>query len=255
MKSRVQHAYIPDMGSFDPYVRSLCHMARALENNGLNYGKSKPVVIIGTSKRVVEAYVKQLLNTNNLPNTLICFGVDEPPVSHRDYTYAGAHVVLMHDLTYVCSDTMNKVATRVLEIIDSLKQKEGDTDLKNSELSLVYSNPHLWSAILDYGAASFMNMAGRNIEYRSGLVSSIGLDALMKCESNQEYHELRAETITIGLEFFCVRTDYLLSKVHNLLWSLACDDCKFKKNHRIIFHEDFRRLFFEEYILRDFKGF
>lgn len=255
MKSRVQHAYIPDMESFEPYVRSLCHMARALENSGLNYGKLKRVVIIGTSKRVVEAYVKQLLNTNNLPHTLICFGVDEPPISHRDYTYAGAHVVLMHDLTYVDNGTMNKVATRVLEIIDSLKQKEGDTDLKNSELSLVYSNPHLWSAILDYGAASFMNIGGSNIEYRSGLVSSIGLDALMKCESNQEYHELRAETITIGLEFFCVRTDYLLSKVHNLLWSLACDDCKFKKNHRIIFHEDFRRLFFEEYILRDFKGF
>jgi hypothetical protein len=46
MKSRVQHMYIPAMGSFDPYVRSLCHMARALENNGLNYGTSKPVLLI-----------------------------------------------------------------------------------------------------------------------------------------------------------------------------------------------------------------
>ncbi|QZE58810.1 hypothetical protein pEaSNUABM28_00253 [Erwinia phage pEa_SNUABM_28] len=255
MKSRVQHAYIPDMESFDPYVRSLCHMARALDTPNSNYGKLKRVVIIGTSKRVVEAYVKQLLNTNTLPHTLICFGVDEPPISHRDYTYAGAHVVLMHDLTYVDSGTMDKVATRVIEIIDSLKQKPGETELKNSELSMVYSNPLLWRSIIDYGASVSLRMNGSNIEYRSGLVSSIGFDALLRCESNADYHELRADKITIGLEFFCVHTDYLLSKVHNLLWSLACDDCKFKKTHRIIFHEDFRRLFFEEYLLRDFQGF
>lgn len=255
MKSRVQHAYIPCMESFDPYVRSLCHMARALENTGLNYGKSKRVVIIGCSKRVVEAYVKQLLNANNLPSTLICFGVDEPPVSHRDYTYAGAHIVLMHDLTYVGTDTMGKVAKRVLEIIDSLKQKDSDTALKNSELSMVYSNPNLWNSILDYGAATHLNMSDKHIEYRSGLVSSVGLDALMKCESNQDYHEIRADTITIGMEFLCIRPDQLLSKVHNLLWSLACDNSKFKETYRVIFHEDFRRLFFEEYILRDFRGF
>ena len=255
MKSRVQHAYIPDMESFEPYVRSLCHMARALENTGLNYGKLKRVVILGSSKRVVEAYVKQLLNANNLPNTLICFGVDEPPVSHRDYTYAGAHVVLMHDLAYAGNDTMDKVAKRVLEIIDSLKQKDSDTELKNSELSMVYSNPQLWNAILDFGAETFARMSDKHIEYRSGLVSSVGLDALMKCESNQDYHAIRADAITIGMEFLCIRPDHLLPKIHNLLWSLACDDSKFKDTYRVIFHEDFRRLFFEEYLLRDFQGF
>lgn len=255
MKSRVQHAYIPNMESFDPYVRSLCHMARSIENTGANYGKLKRVVVIGVSKRVVEAYVKQLLSTSALPNTLVCFGVDESPISHREYDYAGAHVVLMHDLSYAGDSAIGKVAKRVLEIIDSLKQKDGDTELKNSELSMVYSNPRLWDAILDHGAATYTCLKNAHIEYHSDLVSSVSIDALMKCENNQDYQALNAETITIGLEFLCVRADYLLSKIHNLLWSLACDSSPVKKNYRIVFHEDFRRLFFEEYILRDFRGF
>lgn len=255
MKSRVQHAYIPNMESFDPYVRSLCHMARSIENTGANYGKLKRVVVIGVSKRVVEAYVKQLLSTSALPNTLVCFGVDESPISHREYEYAGAHVVLMHDLSYAGDSAIGKVAKRVLEIIDSLKQKDGDTELKNSELSMVYSNPRLWDAILDHGALTCPAVHGSNIGYHSGLVSSVGLDALMSCEDNQDYHTLRAETITIGAEFFCVHTDYLLSKIHNLLWSLGSEDSEFKKKHQILFHEDFQRKFFEEYILRDFRGF
>lgn len=253
--SRVQTLWIPDMESYEPYVRSLCHMARALENTGLHYGKLKRVVIVGLSKRSVESYVKQLINSNTLPNTLVCFGIDESPVSHKEFTYAGAHIVLMHDLRYADSNSMGKVANRVLQIIESLKQKPDDTELKNSSLSIVYQMPALWTNILEYGASTHMGMADSHIAYQNGLVSSIGIDALMKCESNQDYHELHAQTITIGLEFFCIRIDHLLPKIHNLLWSLACEDSKFKKDYRVVFHEDFRRLFFEEFLLRDFQGF
>lgn len=255
MKSRVQHAYIPNMESFDPYVRSLCHMARSIENTGANYGKLKRVVVIGVSKRVVEAYVKQLLSTSALPNTLVCFGVDESPISHREYEYAGAHVVLMHDLSYAGDSALGKVAKRVLEIIDSLKQKDGDTELKNSELSMVYSNPRLWDAILDHGAATYTCLKNAHIEYHSDLVSSVSIDTLMKCYDNQDYHELHASMITIGEEFLCLLPSALLSKIPNLLWSLGSSGSEFEKTHKIILHEDFRRLFFEEYILRDFQGF
>ncbi|QZE59492.1 hypothetical protein MPK66_gp248 [Erwinia phage pEa_SNUABM_2] len=255
MKSRVQTLWIPDMESYEPYVRSLCHMARALENTGRNYGTMKRVVVIGMSKRSVESYVKQLLNSSTLPNTLVCYGIDESPVSHKEFTFSGAHIVLMHDLRYACHESLGRVAGRVVDIIDSLKQKDGDKELKNTCLSVVYQIPSLWSNILEYGANSFINMGSKHVEYRSGLVSSVSLDALMKCYENKDYHELHAEVITIGKEFLCVQPDELLNKVGNLLWSLASTGSKFEKTHKIVFHEDFRRLFFEEYILRDFRGF
>ena len=253
--SRVQTLWIPVMESYDAYVRSLCHMARALENNGLNYGKSKPVVIIGLSKRSVESYVKQLLNSNSLPNTLICFGIDEPPVSHKEFSFASSHIVLMHDLRYASDDSLGRVSGRVLDIIDTLKQKPGQTELKNSALSLVYQTPDLWAHILDYGARSYVNLESKHVSYQSNLISSISIDSLMSCKENEDYHKLHAETITIGQEFLCIQPDILLTQIHNLLWSLGSTHSKFAENHRIVFHEHFRHLFFMEYILRDFTGF
>jgi len=251
--SRVQTLWIPDMESYEPYIRSLCHMARALENNGLNYGKMKRVVFIGLSKRSVESYVKQLLNSNTLPNTLVCFGIDEPPVSHREFSFIGSHVVLMHDLTYAGDNAMGRVSQRVLEIILSLKQKPEDRELKNGALSLVYQNPMLWSYIRDNGASMYMNAV--HIQYAEGLVSSIGVDQLMSCKDNEDYHKLHAPVITIGLEFFYVKPDELLSKLCNLMWSLGSTTCEFKDNYKIVLHDDFRLAFFEEFLLREFKGF
>lgn len=251
--SRIQTLWIPDMESYEPYIRSLCHMARALENNGLNYGKMKRVVFIGLSKRSVESYVKQLLNSNTLPNTLVCFGIDEPPVSHREFSFIGSHVVLMHDLTYAGDNAMVRVSQRVLEIILSLKQLPEDRELKNGALSLVYQNPMLWSYISDNGASMYMNAA--HIQYAEGLVSSIGVDQLMSCKDNEDYHKLHAPVITIGLEFFYVKPDELLSKLCNLMWSLGSTTCEFKDNYKIVLHDDFRLAFFEEFLLREFKGF
>lgn len=251
--SRIQTLWIPDMESYEPYIRSLCHMARALENNGLNYGKMKRVVFIGLSKRSVESYVKQLLNSNTLPNTLVCFGIDEPPVSHREFSYIGSHVVLMHDLTYAGDNAMGRVSQRVLEIILSLKQKPEDRELKNGALSLVYQNPMLWSYIRDNGASMYMNAA--HIQYAEGLVSSIGVDQLMSCKDNEDYHKLHAPVITIGLEFFYVKPDELLAKIGNLMWSLGSTTSEFKDNYKIVLHDDFRLAFFEEFLLREFKGF
>lgn len=251
--SRVQTLWIPDMESYEPYVRSLCHMARALENTGINYGKMKRVVFIGLSKRSVESYVKQLLNSNTLPNTLVCFGIDEPPVSHRDFSYIGAHVVLMHDLSYAGDGAMDRVTQRVLEIILSLKQKPDDRELKNGSLSLVYQNPQLWSYIRSNGASIYVNHT--RIQFAEGLISSVGVDQLMSCKNNEDYHKLHAPVITIGLEFFYVKTDELLSKISNLMWSLGTTHSKVKDNYKIVFHNDFRLEFFEEFLLRDFKGF
>ena len=253
--SRVQTLCILATESYDAYVRSLCHMARALENNGLNYGKSKPVVVIGLSKRSVESYVRQLLNSNTLPNTLVCFGVDEPKVSHKEYSFAGSHVVLMHDLRYASNESLNQVAGRVLDIIDTLKQKPGQTELKNSALSLVYQTPDLWAHILEYGARSYVNLESNHVGYQLNLASSISIDDLMSCRENEDYHKLHAETITIGQEFLCIQPDELLRQVNNLMWSLGSTHSKHAENYKIVFHEHFRHLFFIEYILRDFKGF
>ena len=251
--SRVQTLWIPDMESYEPYIRSLCHMARALGNTDTNYGKMKRVVFIGLSKRSVESYVKQLLNSNTLPNTLVCFGIDEPPVSHREFSFIGSHVVLMHDLSYAGDNAMGRVSQRVLEIILSLKQKPEDRDLKNGSLSLVYQSPMLWSYIRDNGASMYSHHP--HIQYAEGLVSSVGVDQLMSCKNNEDYHQLHAPTITIGLEFFYVKPDELLSKLGNLMWSLASTSSKFKDNYKIVLHDDFRLTFFEEFLLRDFKGF
>lgn len=253
--SRVQTLWIPCQNSYEAYVRSLCHMARALENNDLNYGKTKPVVVIGMSKRSVESYVKQLLNSNTLPNTLVCFGIDGVPVAHKEFSYSGSHVVLMHDLRYASDESLCRVSGQVLEIIDSLKQKPGQTELRNSALSLVYQIPTLWSHILDYGARSFVNMESKHVGYQSNLASSISIDDLMSCRENEDYHKLHAETITIGQEFLCLQPDELLRQVNNLMWSLGSTHSKHSENYKIVFHEHFRHLFFIEYILRDFTGF
>lgn len=253
--SRVQTLWIPCQDSYEAYVRSLCHMARALENAGTNFGKSKKVVIVGMSKRSVESYVKQLLNSNNLPNTLVCFGIDEPHISHKEFAYTGAHLVLMHDLRYASDDALCKISSRVLGIIDSLKQKDDDKDIKNGQLSLVYQIPSLWSRLLDIGSEQFIRLENSHVSYQPGLVSSIRIDDLMRCYDTKDYHELHAPVITIGEEFLCVQPSDLLLKIPNLLWSLASTNSKYEKNHRIVFHENFRRLFFEEYILRDFQGF
>ena len=251
--SRVQTLWIPDMESYEPYVRSLCHMARALENNGLNYGKMKRVVFIGLSKRSVESYVKQLLNSNTLPNTLVCFGIDEAPNSHKEFSFIGSHVVLMHDLMYAGDNAMVRVSQRVLEIILSLKQRPEDRELKNGSLSLVYQSPMLWSYIRDNGASMYNH--NPRIQYQEGLISSIGVEQLMSCQNNEDYHKLHAPVITIGLEFFYVKPDELLSKLCNLMWSLGTTTSEVKDTYKIVLHDDFRLAFFEEFLLRDFKGF
>lgn len=251
--SRVQTLWIPDMESYEPYVRSLCHMARALENSGLNYGKLKRVVVIGLSKRSVESYVKQLLNSSTLPNTLVCFGIDEPPVSHREFSYVGSHVVLMHDLSYAGDNAMHQVAQRVIGIILSLKQMPEDRELKNGSLSLTYQNPQLWSIIKAHGAD--IQRPNKHIQYQEGLVSSVDVGQLMACNSNEDYHKLHAPTITIGLEFFCVKPDALLARLGNLMWSLSTSNSKYKDTYKIVLHEEFRLAFFEEYLLGDHKGF
>lgn len=252
--SRVQTLWIPDMESYEPYIRSLCHMARALENNGLNYGKMKRVVFIGLSKRSVESYVKQLLNSNTLPNTLVCFGIDEPPVSHREFSFIGAHVVLMHDLSYAGDNAMGRVSQRVLEIILTLKSKPDDTQVKNGSLCLAYQSPLLWSYIRDNGA-SIYGTNNKHIQYAEGLVSSISVDQLMSCKNNEQYQKLHAPVITIGAEFFYVKPDELLAKICNLMWSLSTTTSEYKDTYKIILHDDFRLPFFEEYLLGDFKGF
>lgn len=253
MKSRVQTLWIPDMESYEPYIRSLCHMARALENNGLNYGKMKRVVFIGLSKRVTESYAKQLLNANTLPNTLVCFGIDEPPVSHNDFFYTGAHVVLMHDLIHADSSALEKISQRLTEIILSLKQRPEDKEMRNGALSLVYQNPQLWSYVLDNGAAACLYT--NRIQYAENLISSVGVEQLMSCSTNEDYAKLHALTITIGQEFFHIKPDALLAKICNLKWSLAADRSEVKAQAKIVLHDDFRRVFFEEYLLRDFQGF
>ncbi|QZE56445.1 hypothetical protein pEaSNUABM40_00251 [Erwinia phage pEa_SNUABM_40] len=251
--SRVQTLWIPDMESYEPYVRSLCHMARALENNGLNYGKLKRVVVIGLSKRSVESYVKQLLNSNTLPNTLVCFGIDEAPDSHKEFSFIGSHVVLMHDLTYAGDNAMHRVSQRVLEIILSLKPKPQDTELKNGALSLVYQNPMLWSFIRDTGSSMYGH--SRHIQYAEGIASTVGVDQLMSCENNEDFHKLHAQTITIGQEFFYVKTSELLSRLGSLSWSLGCINSEFRADYKIVLHEDLRIPIFEEFLLGDFGGF
>ena len=251
--SRVQTLWIPDMESYEPYIRSLCHMARVLENNDLNYGKMKRVVFIGLSKRSVESYAKQLLNSNTLPNTLVCFGIDESPISHKEFCYIGSHVVLMHDLTYAGDNAMGRVSQRVLEIILSLKQRPEDRELKNGSLSLVYQSPMLWSYIRENGASMYMNSP--RIQYQEGLVSSVGVEQLMSCKCNEDYHQLHAPVITLGLEFLCIKPDELLARIGNLMWSLSSTTSEFKDNYKIVLHDDLRLAFFEEYLLRDFQGF
>ena len=252
--SRVQNVYIPDVESFEPYVRSLCHMARILDQNGTNYNKMKHVVVIGTSKRMAEAYVRQLLGSKDLPSNLICFGCDESPVNHREFSYIGSHVVLLPELNYASESALDKISRRVIEMILSLKQKDEDTELKNGALTVTYQNPRIWSCLISCGAV--MNSPNyANIQFQKDLVSSIGVGQLMTCNTNEDYHELHAQTITIGLEFLYVKTEYLIEKLHNMLWSLGSTESKFKDKYTIVLHEDFRLALFEQYLLYDFRGF
>lgn len=252
--SRVQTVYIPTVETFEPYVRSLCHMARILDSDNHNYNKMKHVVIIGSSKRMAEAYVKQLMGSKDLPRNLICFGCDESPVNHREFTYLGSHVILLPELNYASEHALGKISKRVLEMILSLKQMDGDTELKNGCLTVAFQNPMLWTTIRENGAATYSSNYA-NIQYQPGLVSSVGVGQLMSCNTNEEYHALHAQTITIGLEFLCVKTEHLIEKVHNLMWSLSSTGSKFKDKYTIVLHEDFRLELFEEFLLRDFRGF
>ncbi|EBY9527366.1 hypothetical protein D5P86_00090 [Salmonella enterica subsp. enterica serovar Infantis] len=127
------------------------------------------------------------------------------------------------------------------------------SELKNGSLSLTYQNPQLWSTIKAHGAD--VQRPNKHIQYQEGLISSVDVGQLMACNSNEDYHKLHAPTITIGLEFLCVKPDDLLARLGNLMWSLSTSNSKYKDTYKIVLHEQFRLAFFEEYLLGDHKGF
>lgn len=249
--SRVETMFLPEMGHYEAYVKSLLHMARTLDGQSSSYGKMKRVVIVGTSYRNAEAYVKTALNSNSIPDNVFCLGLDQAPDKYKNGSYLGSHVVLMFDLMYASESALGKLADRLFDIIWTLKRRPEDKDTKDGQLYLVGQNWRVWDSMIEYGART-KTIHGQNVQFFTAqsayvLASSVTFNDVLSDENAID----GKIDVTIGADFQAVDLRSLISKLQNIRWLLGCGE---KPDRKLVLHPCFQRALFEEYLLSDFQG-
>lgn len=250
--SRVQTLFIPEVERFEAYVKSLLHMARTLDNSGRQYNRMKHVVVVGSTARTVEAYVKTTIGSNTVPDGVFCLGLNQAPDLYKKYDFGSAHVVLMFDLMYTSESAIQSLAHRLFDIILTLKQRPEDRELKNLPIHIVGQNWKVWDAMMESGAGNAANYecASKGLQFAPNqtfeTASCITFDQLL----TQDPNIYAKHDISIGREFTVIDHATLIQKLHNIKWVLQSGQTQ----HKLILDSAFQRILFEQYLCYEFQG-